>query len=111
MWFKLWGLVFFFKQKTAYEMRISDWSADVCSSDLWSQKSKSAVLGSPIGHLQRGPVVGVSAASIAGVSWLPCWAGAWGTAASSFTRTGAGRGAGAGPAEAVCGAWQPPLPP
>src|SRR3546814_8261888 len=29
MWF-----VFFFKQKTAYEMRISDWSSDVCSSDL-----------------------------------------------------------------------------
>src|SRR3546814_7539481 len=28
MWF------FFFKQKTAYEMRISDWSSDVCSSDL-----------------------------------------------------------------------------
>src|SRR3546814_8523093 len=26
--------VFFFKQKTAYEMRISDWSLDVCSSDL-----------------------------------------------------------------------------
>src|SRR3546814_2182706 len=32
--------VFFFKQKMAYEMRISDWSSDVCSSDLlvdWSQ--------------------------------------------------------------------------
>src|SRR3546814_8825269 len=27
--------VFFFKQKTAYEMRISDWSSDVCSSDLF----------------------------------------------------------------------------
>src|SRR3546814_3945047 len=27
-------MVFFFKQKTAYEMRISDWSSDVCSSDL-----------------------------------------------------------------------------
>src|SRR3546814_20248997 len=26
--------MFFFKQKTAYEMRISDWSSDVCSSDL-----------------------------------------------------------------------------
>src|SRR3546814_9310121 len=32
MWFMI-G-VFFFKQKTAYEMRISDWSSDVCSSDL-----------------------------------------------------------------------------
>src|SRR3546814_3401116 len=30
-------LVFFFKQKTAYEMRISDWSSDVCSSDLSDQ--------------------------------------------------------------------------
>src|SRR3546814_6376525 len=29
-----WLIVFFFKQKTAYEMRISDWSSDVCSSDL-----------------------------------------------------------------------------
>src|SRR3546814_8520758 len=28
---------FFFKQKTAYEMRISDWSSDVCSSDLITQ--------------------------------------------------------------------------
>src|SRR3546814_5158448 len=28
---------FFFKQKTAYEMRISDWSSDVCSSDLGQQ--------------------------------------------------------------------------
>src|SRR3546814_15538320 len=28
------ALVFFFKQKTSYDMRISDWSSDVCSSDL-----------------------------------------------------------------------------
>src|SRR3546814_3874992 len=28
-------IVFFFKQKTAYELRISDWSSDVCSSDLY----------------------------------------------------------------------------
>src|SRR3546814_5490717 len=34
--FRLLGVViFFFKQKTAYEMRISDWSSDVCSSDLF----------------------------------------------------------------------------
>src|SRR3546814_10113575 len=31
---------FFFKQKTAYEMRISDWSSDVCSSDLISEISR-----------------------------------------------------------------------
>src|SRR3546814_10004293 len=30
----VWVFVFFFKQKTAYEMRMSDWSSDVCSSDL-----------------------------------------------------------------------------
>src|SRR3546814_3394527 len=31
------SLIFFFKQKTAYEMRISDWSSDVCSSDLYGK--------------------------------------------------------------------------
>src|SRR3546814_3206377 len=34
--FSLYVLFFFFKQKTAYELRISDWSSDVCSSDLQS---------------------------------------------------------------------------
>src|SRR3546814_8595478 len=38
---------FFFKQKTAYEMRISDWSSDVCSSDLRGQE-----------RLERVPVTG-----------------------------------------------------
>src|SRR3546814_1323166 len=33
-------LFFFFKQKTAYEMRISDWSSDVCSSDLSTMYSR-----------------------------------------------------------------------
>src|SRR3546814_15559623 len=48
-------MFFFFKQKTAYEMRISDWSSDVCSSDLMlegdagqtgsaSMKTRAAVL-------------------------------------------------------------------
>src|SRR3546814_8462011 len=41
--------VFFFKQKTAYEMRISDWSSDVCSSDLhagaWLDHSRPAASG------------------------------------------------------------------
>src|SRR3546814_7829612 len=43
---------FFFKQKTAYEMRISDWSSDVCSSDLVG----AAVEASPLAkvtHAQR----------------------------------------------------------
>src|SRR3546814_7761845 len=38
-------LFFFFDQKTAYEMRISDWSSDVCSSDL-DLRNPSAVCGS-----------------------------------------------------------------
>src|SRR3546814_11451947 len=33
----LFYVFFFFKQKTAYELRISDWSSDVCSSDLFAQ--------------------------------------------------------------------------
>src|SRR3546814_3886543 len=37
LFFFLFYLFFFFKQKTAYEMRISDWSSDVCSSDLGVQ--------------------------------------------------------------------------
>src|SRR3546814_1068898 len=38
LWFcMLLCVFFFFKQKTAYEMRISDWSSDVCSSDLGRQ--------------------------------------------------------------------------
>src|SRR3546814_5109040 len=40
---------FFFKQKTAYEMRISDWSSDVCSSDL--DRVRGLVL---LRHLERG---------------------------------------------------------
>src|SRR3546814_1170633 len=37
----LWCVVFFFfKQKTAYEMRISDWSSDVCSSDLLAERAQ-----------------------------------------------------------------------
>src|SRR3546814_5966244 len=38
------SVVFFFKQKTAYEMRISDWSSDVCSSDLPAAKKLLSVL-------------------------------------------------------------------
>src|SRR3546814_13487278 len=48
-------IVFFFKQKTAYEMRISDWSSDVCSSDLiyGLEPRKSAKLFRPSGALSR----------------------------------------------------------
>src|SRR3546814_10316300 len=40
-------LLFFFKQKTAYEMRISDWSSDVCSSDLQPSPGASRLAGLP----------------------------------------------------------------
>src|SRR3546814_2652800 len=43
-------LFFFFKQKTAYEMRISDWSSDVCSSDLPMMTS---ILTSNDSHIDR----------------------------------------------------------
>src|SRR3546814_19632325 len=46
-------LFFFFKQKTAYEMRISDWSSDVCSSDLEVPRE-----GVGIGRYRRRAVEG-----------------------------------------------------
>src|SRR3546814_5915641 len=44
---------FFFKQKTAYEMRISDWSSDVCSSDLLTLIEQKALLVGLSDGLQR----------------------------------------------------------
>src|SRR3546814_7894567 len=44
-------LFFFFKQKTAYEMRISDWSSDVCSSDLRHDLGDDALVAVTSGHL------------------------------------------------------------
>src|SRR3546814_9897438 len=49
---------FFFKQKTAYEMRISDWSSDVCSSDL------TETIPPPIVLITIGSVTGVSIAAL-----------------------------------------------
>src|SRR3546814_8557156 len=37
-------MILFIKQKTAYEMRISDWSSDVCSSDLLKLRSVSSIV-------------------------------------------------------------------
>src|SRR3546814_3685861 len=42
---------FFFKQKTAYEMRISDWSSDVCSSDLITGEPPAFCAGADLSHL------------------------------------------------------------
>src|SRR3546814_3523120 len=56
---------FFFKQKTAYEMRISDWSSDVCSSDLRAAQVRGRVeFGLEVGKLRpalprRGRIAGL----------------------------------------------------
>src|SRR3546814_8058720 len=48
------SLFFFFKQKTAYEMRISDWSSDVCSSDLGRRQEREGHReGPPAFHPRR----------------------------------------------------------
>src|SRR3546814_3327649 len=48
-------MFFFFKQKTAYEMRISDWSSDVCSSDLGATLGRRALYlwGGAVGEQSR----------------------------------------------------------
>src|SRR3546814_4871897 len=48
-------LFFFFKQKTAYEMRISDWSSDVCSSDLLALDAVDRGGGQAEGRLRIAP--------------------------------------------------------
>src|SRR3546814_12245823 len=85
---------FFFKQKTAYEMRISDWSSDVCSSDLVEGLRYAAVLEANLEEVaseaerrfgmkvaRRPPIVQL----LAPRSWWCRWlelsaAGDWGTA-------------------------------
>src|SRR3546814_4485436 len=78
--------VFFFKQKTAYEMRISDWSSDVCSSDLFRR---------------HGPVRRSHAGVAAGG---PAGACAAGLGAVALARRLAHRRHGAGGADGVRGA-------
>src|SRR3546814_5333105 len=56
--------VFFFKQKTAYEMRISDWSSDVCSSDLPELRNRSAVV------LRKSSIITASDTLASGISTL-----------------------------------------
>src|SRR3546814_12233529 len=57
---------FFFKQKTAYEMRISDWSSDVCSSDLLVQHAAQGVdaaagdLDQPLGLVGVDRLIGLA---------------------------------------------------
>src|SRR3546814_6757446 len=85
----------FFKQKTAYVMRISDWSSDVCSFDLWRagapdpiRWSVSSMLGSPDwaseGEVRTAEVpfrvtdAGTQIAAVRqglGITTLPCFVG------------------------------------
>src|SRR3546814_7771335 len=48
---------FVFKQKTAYEMRISDWSSDVCSSDLVNITTRTGVTGQLLVWGAHGPTI------------------------------------------------------
>src|SRR3546814_10646742 len=71
---------FFFKQKTAYEMRISDWSSDVCSSDLvdrlghepaWHGDHR--LLDELLQPVERGVGrVGVDRGDATGMAGIPC---------------------------------------
>src|SRR3546814_5361262 len=72
-------LFFFFKQKTAYEMRISDWSSDVCSSDLTDRGVRALA-----GAAAPGP----ADAGIAGAGGEIRRGGLWRPAAGSPCRTG-----------------------
>src|SRR3546814_6347097 len=66
--------VFFFKQKTAYEMRISDWSSDVCSSDLlcgiWGFCPVGADQDQLAGHMGRSCEKSCTDLGALSVSWL-----------------------------------------
>src|SRR3546814_10092978 len=53
-------LFFFFKQKTAYDVRISDWSSDVCSSDLIGERG----INARVGNVRRCD---------AGANWRVAW--------------------------------------
>src|SRR3546814_2520938 len=73
---RLGSVFFFFKQKTAYEMRISDWSSDVCSSDLLNSPAEqiaaldshavdaAIVWGPALGEFKRAPVAGYTPPTI-----------------------------------------------
>src|SRR3546814_8393012 len=60
-------VVFFVKQKTAYEMRISDWSSDVCSSDLhrWPSSGAGGAGADIRGTASRRPALADTARSAA----------------------------------------------
>src|SRR3546814_10643533 len=59
--------IFFFKQKTAYEMRISDWSSDVCSSDLFVLPQRRAIFSMRAPSRPRSPNSRPAAATMAAI--------------------------------------------
>src|SRR3546814_9702705 len=65
-------LFFFFKQKPAYEMRISDWSSDVCSSDLEVGTEEARVVPVGLRIVRRGVhlILGRPAAPVGGAERL-----------------------------------------
>src|SRR3546814_7198428 len=63
---------FFFKQKTAYEMRISDWSSDVCSSDLNSPPSISSQFGPHSIFSIRLPVISERGRAVGEIGRASC---------------------------------------
>src|SRR3546814_19023872 len=72
----MWCVCFFFKQKTAYEMRISDWSSDVCSSDLKAETSLRTMAGhSGSWGPKRGALILLDAAS--GLAQIAAWKHEW----------------------------------
>src|SRR3546814_2179016 len=84
---------FFFKQKTAYEMRISDWSSDVCSSDLLTERGQGVpqdserafqlfMKAAEAGHPDAQNAVGLAYMSGRGVERNPTEAATWFQAAS-----------------------------
>src|SRR3546814_2526629 len=62
-WLVVFVYVFFFQQKTAYEMLISDWSSDVCSSDL----------GSRTANMPSGPTSPTAQPVIMASNWFPAF--------------------------------------
>src|SRR3546814_6116016 len=50
-------LLFFFKQNTAYDLRISDWSSDVCSSDLIAARNSPPLDGAPLSGVDVLPIL------------------------------------------------------
>src|SRR3546814_7029234 len=79
--------VFFFKQKTAYEMRISDWSSDVCSSDLTLISRADYKAENPVATIGSEQISSVGQPSLdVAIGQMPQFAAAQGAAERSEER-------------------------